>query len=86
MIMAGRIITLLFWVLVGAALLGFMPAQQGAWVIRFGALILLAHAGEVVLMQTLWKDKVKPVAADIPMVLVFGAFWLIPRLKANQQA
>lgn len=85
MIMAGRVITLLFWVLVGAALLGFFQPEQGAWIIRLGALILLAHAGEVMLMQTLWKDRVKPVAADIPMVLVFGAFWLIPRLKASQQ-
>ena len=84
MIMAGRIITLLFWALVGAALAGLVPPEPAAWVVRLGALILLAHAGEVMLMQTLWKDRVKPTPGDIPMVLIFGAFWLTPRLRANR--
>lgn len=82
---AGRIGTLIFWAIVAAALAGLIPPQPGAFLIRVGAVILLAHAVEVALMYTLLREQAKPEPKDIPLVLVFGAFHLTPKLRANRQ-
>ena len=86
MMKAGRIGTLIFWAAVIAALLGVFPPREGAFLVKFGAIILLAHMVEVVLMYTLLRDQAKPEPRDIPLVLVYGAFYLRPKLLANRQA
>lgn len=85
MMKAGRIGTLIFWAVVLVALAGVLPPPHGPWMVKVGAIILLAHIGEVVLMYTLLRDQAKPEPKDVPLVLLFGAFHLRPKLVANRQ-
>lgn len=82
---AGRIGTVIFWLVVGAALAGQLPGGLNGLMVNLGALILLAHVAEVGLMYTVLRERVKPTPADIPLVLVFGAFHLKPKLDATRQ-
>lgn len=84
MMKAGRIGTLIFWVAVIAALLGFFPPREGAFMVKVGFIIFMAHIVEVIMMYTLLRDQAKPEPKDIPLVLIFGAFHLRPKLLANR--
>lgn len=81
---AGRIGTVIFWLIVGAGLVGQLPGGLNGLMINLGGLILLAHIAEVALMYTVLRERAKPTPADIPLVLVFGAFHLKPKLDASR--
>lgn len=81
---AGRIGTLVFWVLVILALFNLYPPQLNHFMLVAGSLILAAHVIEVLMMYTVWRDKAKPVPADIFWVLVYGAFHLKPLLLGKR--
>ena len=44
----------------------------------------LAHVAEVGLMYTILRDRVNPTAKDAALVLLYGAFWLKPKLDATR--
>ena len=86
MMKAGRIGTLVFWIIVLVSLAGLIPDPLGLMLARLGGLILFFHLIEVVLLFTVFRERVQPTAKDIVPVLVYGAFYLKPKLDAVREA
>jgi uncharacterized protein YhhL (DUF1145 family) len=85
MAMVGKVFTLAFWVLVVLGLAGQLGEYNQAAVYA-GALILVAHIGEAIMMHTSWKEQAKPEPMDTVMVLIFGFFHLKPLIEKSKQA
>ena len=81
---AGRVGTLIFWALALAGVAGLLPGALSPMMRDLGILILLAHVAEVGLMYTILRDRVKPTGKDAALVLLYGAFWLKPKLDATR--
>lgn len=85
MMKAGRIGTLIFWVIVLVSFTGLIPDPMGHMLVRLGGLILFFHLIEVALLFTVFRERTQPTAKDILPVLVYGAFYLKPKLDAARQ-
>ncbi|MFN3713643.1 MAG: DUF1145 domain-containing protein [Alcanivoracaceae bacterium] len=81
---AGRIGTLIFWVIVLAGVAGVLPGGLNQLMRNLGILILLAHFAEVGLMYTTLRERLKPTLKDAALVMVYGAFYLKPKLDASR--
>ena len=47
-------------------------------------MILVFHVVEVIAVFTLLKDRLKPTSKDILPTLLYGAFYLKPKLEATR--
>ena len=83
---AGRIGTLIFWLIVLVSLAGVIPDPMGQMLPRLGGMILFFHMIEVALLFTVFRERTQPSAKDILPVLVYGAFYLKPKLDAAREA
>lgn len=82
---AGRIGTLIFWAIVAAAVVGLLPGGLNILMKNLGILIALAHLAEVGLMYTILSDRIKATPKDAALVMIYGAFYLKPKLDATRK-
>jgi uncharacterized protein YhhL (DUF1145 family) len=80
----GRVGTLIFWAIVIAAVAGVLPGGLNQLMRNLGILILLAHFAEVGLMYTTLRERLKPTLKDAALVMLYGAFYLKPKLDASR--
>ena len=81
---AIRIGATAYWLAVIAAVLFVLPAQIDGLLVYSGILILGFHVLEVLAVFTLWKERLKPTPKDVLPILMFGAFYLRPKLDATR--
>lgn len=74
----------LYWLAVLAALLFDLPPKVDPILILTGMMIGIFHVVEVIAVFTLLKDRLKPTRKDILPILMFGAFYLRPKLEATR--
>ena len=74
----------IYWLAVIAAVLLPLPAKIDGILVLTGLMILIFHIIEVIAVFTLLKDRLKPTSKDILPTLLYGAFYLRPKLEATR--
>lgn len=82
---AVKIGAALYWLAVLAAILFPLPAKVDGILILTGLMIIIFHLVEVLAVFTLLRERLKPTSKDILPILIFGAFYLRPKLEATRQ-
>ncbi len=77
----GKLLTLGFWVLPVAGLLGLLGDPWSYYLVLAGAFVLLAHIGELALTYGKLKARGHAQPKDLVMVLLVGLFHWMPLLK-----
>lgn len=72
-----KIITLLFWVAVIAAVLNIIPLPYATWLTITGVVIFLAHVVEYFIFSKKIKAKGDSPIKSFVMTMVFGIFYFM---------
>lgn len=85
MIMANKIITIIFWL---AALTCWVIGAEGiwAWLPKIADVILIIHVFEVAVFLTMFRKYSQQPALDAVQVLIFGMFHLQGFIKQHRAA
>lgn len=77
----GKLLTLGFWILPTAGLLGLLGDPWNHYLVLAGAFVLLAHIGELALTYGKLKALGRARPMDLLLVLLVGLFHWMPLLK-----
>lgn len=75
----------IYWLTVIAAVLLPLPAKVDGILVLTGLMILVFHVLELIAVFTLLRERLKPTPADILPTLMYGAFYLRPKLEATRK-
>ncbi len=85
-LLMNKVITLLFWVAVGANYALGLPAPIGPALALAGPLIFAAHIVEVLVFFVKYRTASKAVMPDAVQILIFGVFHFKPIIDKSKAA